>query len=78
MSSPPATIIYYVPTDYRARDWAGSDIAFISVLGVILLVVVTCLFADCFKTPIPETRRRRGGDRNECYDGFEEGLRQRS
>jgi hypothetical protein len=77
MSSPPTTVIYYVPTDYsRTRDWAGSDIALITLLGVTLFVIVTCAFADCYSKQQPDTRRRRGGsERYAEYDGFEEGLR---
>jgi hypothetical protein len=69
MSSPPTTIIYYVPSEYQARDWAGSDIALIALLGVTLLVIVTCAFADCYNKPKHDQRRRRGGsERHAEYD----------
>jgi len=51
-SVPPTTIIYYVPTSYETRDWRGSDIAFITVLGVLLLVILTCSLAECYYTPV--------------------------
>ena len=70
MASPPTTVIYYVPTEYQTRDWAGSDIALIAVLGVILLVVVTCSFAECYRWPTPD-RRRRGNNRYAEYDALE-------
>lgn len=75
MSSPPATtVIYYVPTEYQTRDWAGSDIALITVLGVTLLVIVTCAFAECYQRPAPD-RRRRGNNRYAEYDALEGGQR---
>jgi len=75
MSSPPTTtVIYYVPSEYQTRDWAGSDIALIAVLGVILLVVVTCSFAECYQRPAPD-RRRRGDNRFADYDALENGQR---
>lgn len=80
MSSPPTTtVIYYVPSEYQTRDWAGSDIALITLLGVTFFVIVTCAFADCYSKQQPDSRRRRGGsERYAEYDGFEEGLRPRS
>jgi hypothetical protein len=55
-----STIVYYIPETYRAREWAGTDIALVSILGVILLVVVTCAFADCTARPSLARTRRSG------------------
>lgn len=56
---PPPTTIYVVATDgyyYSRRDWRGSDIAFVTLTGVFLLITLTCLFADCY---YPQHDRRR-------------------
>jgi hypothetical protein len=66
MSAPPTatTVVYYVPDDsYYSRDWRGSDIALVTIISVLLLVTVTCSFAECYAKPEAYRERRRGRGR---------------
>ena len=67
MSSPPPTVVYVLAGDdyyWSRRDWRGSDIAFVTLVGVLLLVTFACLFADCY-TGRPERSGRGQGRRRE-------------
>ena len=67
---PPPSVIYIVVTDgyYSQRDWRGSDIAFVTLTGVLLLVTLTCMFADCYKPVVREHHHHRAFDPYEYND----------
>ena len=74
MSYPPPNVMYIVATDgyyWSRRDWMGSDIAFVTLVGVLLLVTFSCLFADCYYTS-PQRHPRIQHD--SYHGGVEEGA----